>query len=452
MQTPNLDALASKSLVMKRAYAQQSLCVPSRASVLTGRRPDTTGVTDFTHYWRESGGNFTTIPQYFKENGYHSVGMGKIFHPGGCSGNDDPISWSEDYFQPNVALWESVTDNSWTIVDDDVRSNPLPDMQIAQHAVETLKRLAGSSQDQPFFLAVGFVRPHLPLAVPEEFFDLYPLEDIPLPSNPNAPDRMPELAWSNSGELRQYADFRDGKWYGDINVTLPEDVVRNSRRAYLAGVSYTDSLIGQVLDALDEEGLTSKTIIALWSDHGFHLGENGLWSKSTNFEVANRVPLMVSAPGQTDNGVKTDALVELVDLFPSLAELAGFPSIPICPEDSTDIKVCSEGLSFVPLIADPEREWKKAAFSQSPRMAITGDTVMGYSIRTDTIRYTEWTRYDKCLNRPPSMGSSLGTELYDYAEDPGETTNRQNLMPYRERQEDLQSILHGGWREALPNQ
>jgi iduronate 2-sulfatase len=224
---------------------------------------------------------------------------------------------------------------------------------------------------------------------------MYPLENIPLPSNPHAPVDMPEMAHGSGVELRGFEDIRNccKGWHGGINDTIPRDVTRDLRRAYYASISYVDSLIGELLGTVDDLGLRKNTIVAFWSDHGYHLGENGIWSKGTNFEVATHTPLMVSAPGRTDKGVTTDALVEFVDLFPSLADLA-VPAVPLCPLDSSNVKVCSEGLSFVPLIEHPRKEWKKGAFSQYPRMDIQGNFIMGYSVRTKDQRCTKWIEFD----------------------------------------------------------
>ena len=235
MHTPNLDYLFGKSLVLKRAYVQQAVCSPSRTSLLTGRRPDTTHVYDLEKYFRKVGGNFTTIPQFFKENGYLSAGMGKIFHPGHASDNDDPISWNVPYYHaPNEDMYSSKK-RSWIAVGKgDRERNPLPDEQIASRAIEMLNLAAhnASSGEQPFFIAVGFHKPHLPFVFPEEFLDFYPADDIRLPDNPYAPRNMPDVAWSSYGELLGYQDIKMTNATGAINTTLPDDVVKDLRRAY----------------------------------------------------------------------------------------------------------------------------------------------------------------------------------------------------------------------------
>ena len=321
--SPNLDKLAARSLLLKRAYCQQAVCSPSRTSLLTGRRPDTTHVYDLQTYWRESAGNFTTIPQYFKNNGYVSIGMGKIFHPGIASGHDDPISWSEPYFHAK-AYWETL-EYSWRAIPDNLlKTKPLVDAQTAEHAVQTLRRVAPAarSDEKPFFVAVGFHRPHLPFDFPESFLQHYPESSIRIPDNEYAPVDMPYVAWYPYEELREYADIAKLNLSGAINTTIPDQVVKNLRRGYYSAVSWTDSLVGQVIGELDSLGLANSTIISFWGDHGWQLGEHGEWSKHTNFEIATHAPMMLHIPGLTDNGTATEELVEFVDLFPTLVEAA----------------------------------------------------------------------------------------------------------------------------------
>ena len=251
IRTPNIDRLAGKSLLLRNAYAQIALCSPSRTSLLTGRRPDTTHVYDLVKYFRTESGRFVTIPEYFKQNGYVTVGIGKIFHSGSASGNNDDVaSWSEPYYHaPNLVYWDvknishrAVSKAEWTL-------KPLPDMQIADRALKTLERLVLDNK-RPFFLAIGFHKPHLPFIVPDTFVDLYPMEDITLPNNMFAPVYMPKVAWSYYGELRHYKDIRKQMLSGKINTTLPEDLIKDLRRYYYASVTYTDSLVGKLLTVI----------------------------------------------------------------------------------------------------------------------------------------------------------------------------------------------------------
>ena len=453
IHSPNLDKLASKSLLLKKAYVQQAVCAPSRASLLTGRRPDTTHVYWFDVYWRKSAGNFTTIPQHFKNNGYTSIGMGKVFHPGDSSGYDDPISWSEPYFHaPNLAMYNEM-DTSWLPVPKLVREKlPLPDEQLKDHAIETLKNLAPKARtgEKPFFLAVGFHKPHLPFVFPAEFLELYP--NISLPANPYAPVNMPSIAWWNYFDLRDYHDIGSLRKGGEINSTLPDSNVIDLRRAYYSALSFTDSLIGEVMAALDELGLSNNTIVSFWGDHGWQLGEHGEWEKETNFEIATHAPMMVRIPGLTDNGIVTESLTEFVDLFPTLAEAAGIPTVPMCPKNSSQIELCSEGVSLMPLIKDPQREWKKAAFSQHIRWADEKKTkIMGYTMKTDKYRYTEWPLFhDGPSSYEPVWSKLYGAELYDHRIDPEENVNRADMDEYKEIRKELSKQLRVGWRTALP--
>ena len=454
IHTPNLDKLAARSLLLKRAYVQQAVCNPSRASLLTGRRPDTTHVHDMLSYFREDGGNFTTIPQYFKNYGYTTAGMGKIFHPGRANGYDDPISWTEPYFHGSNANWGEEYQTSWYMADDEkVRKYPLEDQQTTQHAIESLKKFAPAalSGEKPFFLALGIHRPHLPFVVPKSFFNYYPASEIQLPPNPHIPEGMPEIAWAGFGDLRAFKDIGDKYGYGVINTTFPDDVVKGLRRAYYSSITYTDSLIGDVIQAIDDLNLTSNTIVSFWGDHGWQLGEHAEWCKHTNFELATHAPMMVHVPRLTDMGVSTENLVEFVDLFPTLAEAAGLPKVPLCPEDSLHIETCTEGVSMMPLIQQPARsDWKSAAFTQYPRMGLGGGTFMGYTMRTNQYRYTEWVYFNVSIWRPQWNYSPSAVELYDHNVDPDENMNRASKPEYAQVKKQLAQKIRAGWRKALP--
>ena len=449
--SPNLDKLAARSLLLKRAYCQQAVCSPSRTSLLTGRRPDTTHVYDLQTYWRESAGNFTTIPQYFKNNGYVSIGMGKIFHPGIASGHDDPISWSEPYFHAK-SYWETL-EYSWRAIPDNLlKTKPLVDAQTAEHAVQTLRRVgpAARSGEKPFFVAVGFHRPHLPFDFPESFLQHYPESSIRIPDNEYAPVDMPYVAWYPYEELREYADIAKLNLSGAINTTIPDQVVKDLRRGYYSAVSWTDSLIGQVIGELNSLGLANNTIISFWGDHGWQLGEHGEWSKHTNFEIATHAPMMVHIPGLTDNGTTTEELAEFVDLFPTLVEAAGLPEMPLCPEDSSKINVCREGVSLIPLAQGKTVKWKNASFSQFPRY-MAGNSIMGYTIRTDKFRYTEWPAFQHAPIYKPLWNMLRGVELYDHEIDPEENHSVFKDPAYAQIRKQLSEALHAGWRNAFPN-
>jgi len=461
MHTPNIDKLASRSLLLEQAYVQQAVCSPSRSSLLTSRRPDTTHVTDLHCWFREVGGNFTTIPQFFKENGYRSINVGKIFHHGpeaSGPGGDDNISWSEIFHAGGKDIYRG-NGNSWESVSKDKK--PLVDTFEGAWVANRLKELAPAvlRGEENFFIGWGLHRPHLPFMFPEEFSQFYPEDDINLPSNPFAPHLMPVTAWSNWGELRNYPDIKaiDKPHLGDINVTLPESKVLELRRAYYSSISHVDSEIGKVLEALEEVGLADSTIVMFWGDHGWQLGEHSEWCKHTNFEVAAHAPLMFHMPGQTDLGLRSSELVEFVDMFPTLVEAAGFPPLPLCPEDSSSSLLCTEGSSLLPLLEAPAKgQWKELVFWQYPRggnLAPHIKSIMGYSLRSKEWRYTEWVgiTYLGGHDYIPDWNTKKDdAELYSLSDDPQENVNLALDPLYAEVVNELSQKLRAGWRAARP--
>ena len=460
MYTPNLDKLAAKSMVLKRAYVQQALCSPSRTSLLTGRRPDTTKIWDLDHYWRQVGGNFTTIPQYFKEHGYYSVGMGKIFHPNAASGHDDPISWSKKYWHSKRTPWEDTKNRSWTAVPDhELNHHPLVDKQISNHALYTLRSLAAhanlsSHAHKPFFMAVGFHRPHLPFVFPASMLNHYPQSAIHLPDNPYAPVNMPDEAWAAYTELRNFNDVKALHPTGNINTTLPASKVLELRRAYYSAVTWMDYNIGRILDELEKLNLADNTIISFFGDHGWQLGEHGEWCKHTNFDIATHAPMMIRVPGLTDSGKSTDKLTEFVDLFPTLVEAAELPKLNVCPPESSHVSHCTEGSSLMPLIRNPSAQWKSAAFSQYPRNVhgAHGQKAMGYTMTTSQYRYTEWVRVTNLYTSSykPDWNTVYSTELYDHTKDPEENYNVADESGYAHIRQQLHHSLRSGWRSMVP--
>lgn len=430
--TPNIDRLAGKGLLFNRAYCQQAVCAPSRASLMTGRRPDVTKVWDLSTHFREALPDVATLPQYFKQHGYHAREIGKIYHDPKSA--KDPESWSGPsvlHVTQNFPGHKYVLPGNLEGVDGwkgsaaeaaDVADSAYIDGKVADAAINMLNEV----KDSTFFLAVGFRRPHLPFSAPEKYWDLYQRDSIPLPQAPETPVAAPEAALHHSTELRGYTDVPE-------SGPPSEEKVRELIHGYYAATSFTDAQIGKVLDELERLGLAENTIVVLWSDHGYHLGEHGLWCKTTNFELDTRVPLILAAPGQAAQGVRTDALVELVDLYPTLAELAGLPA----PEGV-------EGASLAPLFDDPDRSWKKAAFSQFPRpWFYNGEPeLMGYSVRTADYRYTEWQDF--------KTGEVKARELYDHRKDPLETENVVDHAAYSGKAEELSQTLKNGWQKALP--
>lgn len=432
IKTPNIDRLAARGMVFNRAYCQQSLCSPSRMSLMTGLRPDSTRIYDLETPLRQKLPDVVTVSQHFKAHGYHAQSFGKIFH----GGRNDELSWSvphtpnraDQYISDEIMArirqrgaqgWEVgqlVKGPAWE--SGDAQDSELPDGYIADHAIAAMRNV----KDKPFFLAVGFIKPHLPLVAPQKYFDLYPLEQFKLPANYRRPDGAPSFALTDFGELRAYEEVPK---QGPLSDRAALELIR----AYYASVSFVDAQVGRVMDELETLGLSERTIIVLWGDHGWHLGDQGMWCKHTNFEAATRSPLIVAAPGQKTAGQTTDALVELVDVYPTLCDLAGLP----LPQGL-------EGISTAPLLKDPNRAWKEFAISQYPRSG----KVMGYSIRTDRWRYTEWQSRDEAK-------TVLARELYDHRNDPGETKNLAEDPAQAQTIKALSGQLAGGWRSALPH-
>ncbi len=440
MKTPHLDRLASQGMLFERTYCQVSVCNPSRSSVLSGTRPDTTGVLDNQHFMRPNMPDVITLPQHFKNHGYTSLSLGKIFHHSDREPGDDPESWSEPAWYHGEPYRQWFTKDSLDYVkrlkslpkDKQpklIRAAPFeaadesddlyPDGQTAMKTIETLKRL--KADGKPFFLGVGFVKPHLPFTCPQKYWDLYPESSIQLAANAQRPKDAPEPAFHNNYELRSYGTVPEN---GKVTDAMALKLIRG----YRACVSFMDAQLGRVLDELDRLGLRENTLIVLWGDHGYHLGENGVFTKMTNFENGTRVPLIVSFPGMKTAGQRTKALVELVDLYPTLAELCVLP-----------VPKHLEGTSFVQLLEKPDQPWKKAAFSQYLRTGKPPYT--GRSIRTDRWRYTEW--HD--LKQQPA-----GTELYDELSDPQENVNLAGDPAYVETRRDLSERLQAGWKAAVP--
>lgn len=403
--TPHVDALATHGTVFTRAYAQQALCGPSRTSFLTSRRPDTTRLYDVHSYWRRHAGNFTTLPQYFKEHGYHTTAAGKVFHPGIVSNHSDdqPYSWSETPYHPPTQAHKqdpvclgadgSLHTNIYCPVKvSDQPGGSLPDIETTRHSTAWLEEWAERDEratngpSQPFFFAVGYHKPHIPLKFPREFLELFPIDTVPLAPNRWLPKGLPSVAWNPWNDLRSREDI------AALNVSfpygpMPDYYARYIRQGYYAAMSYTDSLIGDLLATVDR--LFPDTIVAFIGDHGWSLGEHQEWSKFSNFEVATRVPFIIrnwrraeanvslSTPhAQTTPhtpprrrtkrssarpGVEYSGLVELVDLFPTLVDLAGLPALEQCPSDSHKVQVCTEGFSLSQIVNTNQQEIEREA-------------------------------------------------------------------------------------------
>ncbi|WP_407929806.1 MULTISPECIES: sulfatase-like hydrolase/transferase [unclassified Lentimonas] len=466
--TPNMDRLASEGLLFERAYCQQAICGPSRASIMTGARPDTTGITHNYVKIRELNPDILTLPQQFGANGYDTVFCGKIYH----HGDMDPQSWNREPSFDKLPTGVAPSKDGFALEANqkikaasrkgmfakygevakyglamgpayecaDVPDNTYIDGYHTDLAIETLKEMVQEG-DKPFFLGFGMNKPHLNWVAPKKYWDLYDHDAIPLAAQPEGPEGGAMVGLHPSFELR----VRDGI---PKSGAIDDEMARTLKHSYLACVSYVDAQIGRMIDALNESGVRDNTIIILWSDHGFHLGEMGIWCKATNYELATRVPLMIWTPelSAASQGQRTDALVELLDIYPTLCDLAGLE----LPEHL-------EGTSFKPLLEDPTQAWKAAAFSQFPSPALRewggfpirpamretyfgpllmevedeikaqmGETwdrelfenhLMGYAMRTDRYRFIAW-KDTQDLGADPVF-----VELYDHEIDPTETKN-----------------------------
>ncbi len=431
VKTPNLDRLAAHGIVFEHAYCQQAVCSPSRSSLMTGRRPDATRVWDLETHFRVALPDAVTLPQHFKANGYYCAALSKIYH----HGFEDGRSWSEPHWYPNGQTIDTDAAD-WTKrivkkVEPGVREyavlplpadndkpnagkrgpaanaaafevspksdDELPDGFTAAEAVRRLHAL--KSREKPFFLAVGFLKPHLPFVAPKKYWDLYDPDKIPLPAIDHLPEGAPAFAGHDNGELHNYRNVPKGN-------PIPADFAKTLRHGYYACVSYTDAQVGRLLDALDREGLADSTVVVLWGDHGWQLGDHGLWHKHTNFELAARAPLLIRVPGQKTAGQKCAAPVEFVDIYPTLTDVCGLP-----------VPAGLDGTSLRKWLDSPGTPADKVAISQYPRNgAQTGNRpLMGYSIRDGRWRLTLW--------RDRRNGEIVARELYDEQNDPAETVS-----------------------------
>ena len=391
ISSPHLDKLAAQSVRFDRAYCMVPTCGASRASMLTGVRPTAQRFVTFTTRADEDAPWAKTLNTHFKDNGYRTGSLGKIFH----AKADSASGWSDDAWRPslphyqlpaNAARQEQKLRGPPTEAAN-VADDAYGDGAVANTAIERLQTL-GDNPDQPFFLAVGFYKPHLPFVAPQTYWDLYPPESIKLPDNYQLPENAPEESHHTWGELRAYQGIPK-------KGPIDDATARNLIRGYYACVSYTDAQVGKVLAELDRLGLAENTVVVLWGDHGWNLGDHTYWNKHSTFESAMRIPLLVRAPGIT-GGTHTDGLTESIDLYPSLCELTGLP-----------IPDTVEGKSFVPLLRFPDRPWAEAA---------VGRFVRGDTIRTADYRYTEYRD-----NR--GAGPRKSDMLYDHRTDALENHN-----------------------------
>ena len=433
--SPNIDRLAARGLLFERTYCQQAVCAPSRASVLSGVRPDTSRIYDLNTPLRKAMPDVLSLPQHFKNNGYESISIGKIYH----HPKDDRQGWTVEPYRAGTfpeGAWKGrgyLTKEAFAQMEKynkanpkmqgrgpafeaaDVADNAYPDGCNTDYALKELSRL----KDKPFFLAMGFYKPHLPFNSPKKYWEMYKPEDIKLADNPFIPKNAPTYATTNWGELRNYYDIPK-------KGPCPDELSRQLIHGYYACISYIDAQIGRLLDELDRLKLSDKTVIILWGDHGWKLGEHAGWCKHTNFERDTHVPMILHVPGMKTAGKRTRALTEYVDIYPTLCHACGLK-----------IPGHLEGRSMMPLLDDPERAWKKAAFSQYPR-----GKIMGYTMRTKRFRYTEW--------QDRRTGDVMARELYDHEKDPHENSNVADEREYGPDVKRLSEMVKQGWRRALP--
>ena len=403
VKSPNIDRFAATACRFDHAYTQQAVCGPSRTSLLTGRLPDNTRVWHNRNLFRDTQPDIVTLPQLFKNHGYHTVSLGKIF-----SGDErelDPDSWSEPEILKrkdwtNSALGGSGGEGKGTAWEAaDVPDEGYPDGKLAQLAVEKLTSL--QNDGQPFFLAVGFFKPHLPFNAPKRYWDLYDPASFELKDDGQRVKGISELAHHSHRELGGYRDMPQDEH-------LDAATTRRLRHGYHACVSYTDAQVGKLLAALEHLCLAQHTIVVLWGDHGWSLGEKDRWCKGTNFERDTRVPLLIRAPGINEPGAAVAGLVEVVDLYPTLAQLASLPA----PQGL-------DGRSLVAMLADPQLPGREAVLSQFARpFSAKTPEFMGYSLRTATHRYTRWIHWQS--------RQTVAEELYDYTTGP--STRREDAF------------------------
>lgn len=439
VKSPNLDRLANEGMVFDRAYCQQALCSPSRISLLTGRHPWTTKIYAIGPFLRETMPDVVTLPQHFKNNGYFTRSLGKVYHVG----IDAPQSWSvppwhskKPRYGPAGAAMVSKRLAELKASGDpipkrgekvpiyagpafeapDVGDEDLADGDMVRETILALRELA-KTPDQPFFLAAGFANPHVPWVAPKKYWDLYRSEDLPLPKNNHPPKNAPSFA-ATSG-----ADFY---WYSNVprDRNITPEFGRDCLHGYLAAISYVDAGVGRLLSEVDKLGLREKTIVIFWGDHGYYMGEHGWWGgKHNNYEGATRAPLIIRVPGQRTAGAHCNALVEFVDIYPSLSQLCGLPL--------TD---GLEGRSFVPLIDKPDMPWHKPAFSEYPKGGNRG-----VAMRTDQFRYVEWRN---------KVGAVVARELYDHKSDPQENQNVADDPAHSATIETLAAQVHAARKTA----
>ncbi len=413
MITPNLDRLAERGVKFERAYCNIAVCGASRASLMKGLRPTPTRFVNYMTWAEKDAPDVPSLPMVFKQNGYYTVSNGKVYH----HKTDDKQAWRQEPWRPkNSSIWWALEENRKLVTGKrsrgpayesaDVSETKYPDYEICDKTLADMRRLAG--QDKPFFLACGFYRPHLPFVAPKKYWDLYPTESITLPDNMYFPHGLPMAFNYTWGEMRAYHGIPKK---GPVSKETAKQLIRG----YHACVSLVDAQLGRLLDELDKLGVADNTIIILWGDHGWQLGEHGFWCKHTNFEVASRTPLFLSVPG-TEGGRVCNRMVEYVDIYPTLCDLAGISK----PEHL-------QGMSMAPLLADVNAEHKDAVITRHGG---------GDAVRTDGFRYME-------MRTKGGKGPLQGVGMFDLEKDPDENQNVAEDPAYAETRKKLKAIMDG---------
>ncbi len=417
--SPNIDKLASEGIIYANNHCQQAVCGPSRASLLTGWRPDRTKVWNLHTLIRDKNPDVVTLPQYFKEHGYSTAARGKIFDLRSVDNLHDSVSWTYRYEHVKNGRWINAKGKPFA-QSPDLPDDKFVDGEICNESIALLEKMA--KEDKPFFLAVGFKKPHLPFVAPKKCWDKYDENKLPLAEFQKHAKNAPEFAFQPGWELRN--------GYDNIppDEILPVSMQKKLVHGYYACITHTDEQIGKLLKKLDELGLKKNTIIVLWGDHGWHLGDHAMWCKHTNFEQATRAPLILSAP-EFRGGLKYTHPTEFVDIFPTLCELAGLE----IPENL-------DGKSLMPTMKDTSVVIKKYAVSQFHRGAGKNKTE-GYTLRTDRYRYTVWLPVKVREGAPYEEEKAVAHELYDYINDPLETVNHYNEPKYAKIRERLESYM-----------
>lgn len=396
--TPHIDRLATSGLRFDRAYTNQAVCAPARNALLVGQRPSTIGVYDLVTNFRLGAPTAITLPQVFRGAGYRVETFGKVYHRGNGDQSDRAALSAPHWDWEDNRLYAHERDDRPATEVFDGPDHAYSDGAMTEAMIDRLRAAAHPGRE-PFLFVAGYKKPHLPFTAPRKYWDLHAQSDFPPDGPAGPPQGAPQFAGHNWGELRAYSDIPD---IGPVDAAKARELVRG----YYVATSYVDAQIGRLLDALTELKLDEKTIVVLWGDHGWHLGDHGWWCKHTNYEQANRIPLIVRAPGVTAAGTRTRSFIESIDVLPTLCELAGLPA----PHSA-------EGLSQVPALRDPAAQVRDAAMHVYPR-----GKLIGRAIRTERYRLVEW-------KEAAADQSTAQIELYDYQSDPLETINVAAAQP-----------------------